>query len=130
MASTTPTSALSADQLEKYLEHIGLPRCEDGKATAVQRKVNLPFLTQLLEHHICAVPYENLGMHYSQTKTISLDVQDLYAKCMSNGRGGYCLEGTIFFNHVLRGLGFHAYIVGARARPRVNGVPKGDFTGW
>ncbi|KAH7018301.1 uncharacterized protein B0I36DRAFT_368330 [Microdochium trichocladiopsis] len=127
-----PAPALSPAQLEAYLTHIGLPASTEDpkKAAATSRKPNLPFLTQLLEHHICAVPYENLGMHYSRDKTISLDIQALYAKCMSNGRGGYCLENTLLFNHVLRGLGFHAWIVGARARPRVEGVPTGDYTGW
>ncbi|KXJ89443.1 arylamine N-acetyltransferase 2 [Microdochium bolleyi] len=139
MASLTPpTSALSQDQLEAYLAHIGLPADPGADPKpAAHRKLNLPFLTQLLEHQICAVPYENLGMHYSRDKVISLDVQNLFDKCVGNGggsqsrgRGGYCLESTLLFNHVLRALGFYAWIVGARARPRVNGVPQGDYTGW
>lgn len=47
-----------------------------------------------------------------------------------NGRGGYCMENSIFFNHVLRGLGFRAYLAGARIRLREGGVPRGGFTGW
>lgn len=128
-ATAPPTSVLSQDQVEAYLAHIGLP------SAAAERKPTLPFLAALLEHQICAVPYENLGMHYSRDKVISLDVRHLYDKCVgtagkSRGRGGYCLEGTLLFNHVLRALGFHAWVVGARARVRVNGVPSGDFTGW
>jgi arylamine N-acetyltransferase len=46
------------------------------------------------------------------------------------GRGGYCMENSIFFNHVLRALGFRVYTAGVRVRPRVDGVPAGDYLGW
>ena len=44
--------------------------------------------------------------------------------------GGYCLENSIFFWHVLKGLFFDAYLAGARIRARPNGVPEGDYIGW
>ena len=49
---------------------------------------------------------------------------------LANGRGGYCMENCIFFNHVLRALGFQVYMAGARIRLRVDGVPTGDYIGW
>lgn len=36
----------------------------------------------------------------------------------------------MFFDHMLRGLGFTVHSVGARVRKRENGVPVGDFMGW
>ncbi|KKY14279.1 putative tpa: arylamine n-acetyltransferase 2 [Phaeomoniella chlamydospora] len=40
------------------------------------------------------------------------------------------MENSIFFNHVLRGLGFQVYTAGAKIRHRVGGVPEGDYIGW
>jgi len=40
------------------------------------------------------------------------------------------MENSIFFNHVLKGLGFNAYTVGVRIRPRIGGVPGGNYIGW
>lgn len=40
------------------------------------------------------------------------------------------MENSIFFNHVLKGLGFQVYTAGVRIRPRIGGVPGGDYIGW
>lgn len=40
------------------------------------------------------------------------------------------MENSIFFNHVLRGLGFKVYTAGVKIRPRIGGVPGGNYTGW
>jgi arylamine N-acetyltransferase len=41
------------------------------------------------------------------------------------------METAILFNHMLRALGFPAYLVGARIRPRINNIPQGDvYSGW
>jgi arylamine N-acetyltransferase len=91
----------------------------------------LDYLTALHAHQIAAVPYENLTLHYSPTKEILLDPQVLFKKIVTDkrGRGGYCMEVAIFFNHVLRALGFNAYTAGVRIRYRENGVPKGPYIG-
>ena len=46
------------------------------------------------------------------------------------GRGGYCMEVSILFYHVLLGLGFNVYTAGVRIRLRENGIPYGPYTGW
>ncbi|RYP87422.1 hypothetical protein DL769_000518 [Monosporascus sp. CRB-8-3] len=81
---------------------------------------------------ISTVPYDNLSLHYNPTHSISIDPQHLFQKIVANkrGRGGYCMEIAILYNHVLIGLGFDAYTVGVRTRPRIQGVPEGDFPGW
>jgi len=40
------------------------------------------------------------------------------------------MENSIFFNHILKGLGFDVYTVGVRIRPRIGGVPAGNYIGW
>lgn len=36
----------------------------------------------------------------------------------------------MFYNQMLRGLGFRAYTVGVRIRHRVDGIPAGEYIGW
>ncbi|RYP02172.1 hypothetical protein DL764_005923 [Monosporascus ibericus] len=81
---------------------------------------------------ISTVPYDNLSLHYNPTHSISIDPQHLFQKMVANkrGRGGYSMEIAILYNHMLVGLGFDAYTVGVRTRPRIQGVPEGDFPGW
>lgn len=78
------------------------------------------------------MPYENLSLHYSKKHEVSLEPQELFQKIVGNkrGRGGYCMENNVFFNHVLRALGFRVHLVGVKIRLRKGGVPGGNFTGW
>ncbi|TPX12588.1 uncharacterized protein E0L32_000765 [Thyridium curvatum] len=126
----------SRDQLARYFDHINLPTqyrdqligAGPGRHAA---PLDIAALTALHTHQIAAIPYENLSLHYSRDKIISLDPQELYTKFVANGRnrGGYCMEGSLFFLHVLRSLGFHAFPTGVRIRLREDGVPKGDYVG-
>ena len=123
------TSAYTEEQIDNYLSYISIPERYHRRANPAR---DVEFLTALHIHQISAVPYENLQLHYSKDHQVSLDPQHLYTKIVSNarGRGGYCMENSIFFNHVLRGLGFQVYTAGVRIRPRINGVPGGDYIGW
>jgi len=40
------------------------------------------------------------------------------------------MEGNLLYNHILKAAGFNAYTVGVRIRPRVDGVPSGEYSGW
>ncbi|KAL2678673.1 hypothetical protein Neosp_009424 [[Neocosmospora] mangrovei] len=46
------------------------------------------------------------------------------------GRGGFCMEIAILYNHILRAIGFDAYTAGVRTRGRLQGVPQGNYPGW
>ena len=40
------------------------------------------------------------------------------------------MEGNLLYNHILKAAGFEVYTAGVRIRPRVEGVPGGDYIGW
>jgi arylamine N-acetyltransferase len=123
-------SAYTPSQVAEYLSYIGLPPSFHPSSKPI---LNLDYLTTLFTHQITAVPYDNLSIHYSPAHAISLDPQSLFSKIVSarRGRGGYCMENSILFNHMLRAIGFPAYLAGVRIRPRVDGVPQGEsYTGW
>jgi arylamine N-acetyltransferase len=122
-------SAYSSEQIEQYEQYVELP---NRFHQASKPDLDIAYLTALHIHQISSVPYENLILHYSTTHAVSLDPQILFKKIVTDarGRGGYCMENSIFFNHVLRALGFQVYTAGVRIRPRIGGVPGGNYIGW
>ncbi|KAK5116820.1 hypothetical protein LTR85_009080 [Meristemomyces frigidus] len=106
----------SKQQLETYFKRIKLPqryldsRVPSEPALARTKEHGLPFLHALTRYHTCNVPFENLELHYSAHKTISLNMDDLYTKFAERGlqfgRGGRCMENNGFFATVLRSLGY------------------------
>lgn len=124
-------------QLAKYLSYIALP-------PSYKPYINEPqlfpkseeALTTLFRCQITRFPYDNLTVHYSTEPTVDIHPQSIYTKLMGadnsipSGRGGYCLECSIFFHHILQGLGFSVYMTGVRNRERIDGIPQGEFKGW
>jgi len=98
------TSAYTDSQVDRYLSHILLPVHYYHSAHPAK---DIHFLNALRTHQLFSRPYEDLSIHYSKAHRVSLDPQTIYEKIMrGNGREGYCMENTIFFNHILRALGF------------------------
>ncbi|PCD42573.1 hypothetical protein AU210_005100 [Fusarium oxysporum f. sp. radicis-cucumerinum] len=120
-------SAYSQEQLSQFLEHINLP-----KALREDIRPSLMLLKALHTHSLATFPYENLSLHYNATHSIELDPQHLFRKMVTDkrGRGGFCMEIAILYNHILRAIGFDAYTAGVRTRGRLEGVPTGDYPGW
>jgi N-hydroxyarylamine O-acetyltransferase len=81
--------------LDAYLRRIGHPGplAPDG-----------PTLTALHRAHLDAIPFENLDVILG--RGISVDLDDVQAKLVERGRGGYCFEHGILFGAVLARLGF------------------------
>lgn len=137
MLADNMISEYSSAQLSKYLEYIALP-------TQYEKYVDNPqlfpktyeALTALFRCQITRFPYDNLSVHYSETNLADIVPQNIYVKFLGpdgnqpTGRGGYCLECSIFFHHVLLGLGFSVYLTGVRNRARIDGIPQGEFKGW
>lgn len=122
-------SPYSREQISQFLDYISIPT--EFRLDA-KPGPDLALLRALHVHMITTVPYENLALHYSSEKRIHLDPQFLFQKIVGSkrGRGGYCLENSILFLHVLRALGFTVYPVGVKVRLRVDGVPTGGYLGW
>ncbi|SPO06263.1 related to arylamine N-acetyltransferase [Cephalotrichum gorgonifer] len=127
-------NSYSPEQVSKWLARIRLPEWlrqhvhdhQDFPRTAES-------LCALMRCQITTFPYENLSVHYSSTHLVDIHPEVLYEKLMgasNGGRGGYCMELSIFFHHMLRGLGFRVYMTGVRNRRRTDGVPGGEFRGW
>ncbi|OOF95545.1 hypothetical protein ASPCADRAFT_170266 [Aspergillus carbonarius ITEM 5010] len=130
---STHASAYTAAQITIWLQHLRLPR---AYRTYIANPSTFPqtfeSLRTLMRCQISRFPFENLSVHYSPTHIVDIRPAILYDKLLgpnANGRGGYCLEVSIFFHHMLRGLGFQTYMTGARIRPRVDGVPGGEYSG-
>ena len=122
------SSAYNEEQVDRYLEILHIPERFLRKNNP---KPDLEFLQTLHAHQLCTIPFEDLAIHYSKGHAIILDPQFLYRKFVTpNGRGGYCMENNIFYNHMLRALGFNAYLTGGRVRPRTDGIPGGAYMGW
>jgi arylamine N-acetyltransferase len=107
-------------QLIEYFQVIGLPQkyidspiSSDASRTDT-REHGLPFLHDLTRHHTCNIPFENLTLHYSADKTITLDPVRLWFKFVHQRRGGRCMENNTFFATVLRSLGFDVRNCGGR----------------
>lgn len=121
-------STYSSQQIDAYLSHISFPKSKFTALTfeAHRAEDGLTVLTELIKYQLAAVPFENLSLHYSQARTVSLDEDDLFQKIVESksGRGGYCMENNHFFGTVLRSLGYEVISTGGRV------MIGGDSRGW
>jgi N-hydroxyarylamine O-acetyltransferase len=75
--------------LDAYLERIGL----SGR----------PGIAQVHRGHLIPIPFEDLDPHQGQP--VSLDVEDLERKLVTERRGGYCFEQNLLLKAALEALG-------------------------
>lgn len=133
----------SSEQLHQYYERISLPskyRLDPGpKSRELARgPEGYEYLHTLQKYNLAAVPFENLDLHYSIHRTISIDPQHLFEKIVSRnaGRGGYCMELNGLFGTVLNSLGFDVYPTGARVNEasqpasQQESWPGPKYRGW
>jgi arylamine N-acetyltransferase len=132
----------STTQLRKYFSRVELPQqyvdspILPDAAKAGTKEHGLPFLHALTRHHTAYVPFENLELHYSAHKTVSLDPIHLYTKFVEKRRGGRCMENNTFFATVLRSLGFDVRNLGGRVSramspyPEVRQNQSQTYDGW
>ncbi|KAF2749420.1 N-hydroxyarylamine O-acetyltransferase [Sporormia fimetaria CBS 119925] len=118
---------ISRDQVTAYFDRIKLPETERHYEIAgFDDDTALSYLQLLQKHHLVWIPFENLTLHYSFHRQISINPDDLFKKIVSddNGRGGYCMENNTLFATLLRTLGFTLHSAGARV------FDDGQWTGW
>ncbi|HTJ93725.1 MAG TPA: arylamine N-acetyltransferase [Pararobbsia sp.] len=69
-------------------------------------------MTALVEHHLAAIPFENIDVLLDQGIDIGIDA--IERKLVERHRGGYCFEHNGLFAQVLEGLGFEVERLAAR----------------
>ncbi|NWX22054.1 ARY2 protein, partial [Aegotheles bennettii] len=75
-------------------------------------KLDLATLTDIFEHHIHAVPFENLSIHCGES--IELDLEATYNKIVRKKRGGWCMENNYLLSWVLKTLGYDITFLGSK----------------
>jgi arylamine N-acetyltransferase len=130
-------SAYTPAQITKYLQYIALPNTYEAHLNDPESFPKTEeALKDLFRCQITRFPYDNLTCHYSTSQLAEIHPERIYTKVIGCNdtaptcRGGYCLEVSIFFHHMLRGLGFSVYMTGVRNRQRIDGIPQGEFKGW
>src|SRR4051812_30887282 len=77
--------------------------------------------------HATHIPFENLDALLRVP--IRLDIESLWAKLVTGGRGGYCFEQNGLFAAVLEKAGFRVLRLGARVRFGAVGIrPRTHMT--
>ena len=116
------------EQINAYLSYISFPIVKYRAVTTetARTEYGLTYLSVLQKYQLSHVPFENLILHYSRERQVSLDKDDLFNKIVGskNGRGGYCMENNKFFGTVLRTMGFEVVPNGARV------LLSGGSGGW
>ncbi|KAF2271585.1 arylamine N-acetyltransferase 1 [Westerdykella ornata] len=127
MSSSPQRATYTREQIEAYFNRIKLP--EQHRKYDIAGLTNeeaLEYLSLLQRYQLAYVPFENLTLHYSFHRQISIHPEDLFKKIVgdNNGRGGYCMENNTLFGTVLHTLGFTIFSVGARV------YDTGNWIGW
>lgn len=136
-------------QMQAYFRRIGLPRKyldspvlapgPAGLAAARTVEHGLPFLHALTLYHMCSITFDNLVLHYSPHRTVTLDQQSLFDKLVNTstgGGGGRCMEQNSFLATALRSLGFEVRNVAGRVSRAMSPYPDvrrdqaATYDGW
>ena len=126
MASALEHTTYTKEQIDKYYDRINLKEAlRLYTISEASSKASLSYLGLLQRHHLTNVPFENLSLHYSPSRHISLHPEAIFRKIVEgNGRGGYCMELNSLFGSLLRSLGYKVYSTGARVHDGK------EFGGW
>ncbi|NXG34239.1 ARY2 protein, partial [Dromaius novaehollandiae] len=75
-------------------------------------KLDLETLTGIFQHHIRAVPFENLSIHCGER--VELDLEPVYHKIVRKNRGGWCMENNHLLSWALKTLGYDVTLLGSK----------------
>lgn len=95
---------MNGDQLEQYLNRVGLPEAPCADALGLEA---------LQRAHLAAVPFENLDIVAGRVP-LALDEESLFDKIVRRRRGGICYEQNLLFAAALHALGFKVTLKGGR----------------
>lgn len=96
--------------IEKFFQRI----CFDNSKNIT---CNYYTLSTLQQNFLLHIPFENLDMHYSESK-IMISPEAAYEKLVLRQRGGFCYECNSLFYSVLEYLGFEVELLSARMNTR------------
>ncbi|XP_023790297.1 arylamine N-acetyltransferase, pineal gland isozyme NAT-3-like [Cyanistes caeruleus] len=85
-------------------------------------KPDLATMSAIFQHHIQAVPFENLSIHCGES--IELNLEATYNKIVKNNRGGWCMENNYLLSWVLKTLGYNVTLLGSKVYvPELDSYP-------
>ncbi|XP_008059066.2 arylamine N-acetyltransferase 1 [Carlito syrichta] len=88
--------------IEAYFERIGYKNS--------RTKLDLETLTDILQHQIRAVPFENLNIHCGEA--MELDLKAIFDQVVRKNRGGWCLQVNYLLYWALTTIGFETTMLG------------------
>ncbi|XP_012640499.2 arylamine N-acetyltransferase 1-like [Microcebus murinus] len=88
--------------IEAYFERIGYKNS--------RKNLDLKTLTDILQHHIRAIPFENLNIHCGEA--MELGLQAIFDQVVRKNRGGWCLQVNQLLYWALCTIGFETTILG------------------
>ncbi|GAB1293202.1 Arylamine N-acetyltransferase 3 [Apodemus speciosus] len=88
--------------IEAYFERIGYQN--------PRNKLDLQTLTEILQHQIRAIPFENLNIHCGEPMELSLEAT--FHHIVRKKRGGWCLQVNHLLYWALTMLGFETTMLG------------------
>ncbi|XP_032143902.1 arylamine N-acetyltransferase 2 [Sapajus apella] len=88
--------------IEAYFERIGYKHSRN--------KLDLETLTDILEHQIRAVPFENLNMHCGEAMELGLEA--IFDHIVRRNRGGWCVQVNQLLHWALTKIGFQTTMLG------------------
>ncbi len=106
----TDPRSLEGGRIPSYLHRIGYAGSLEPEAAT---------LRSLHEHHMLAVPFENLDIHLGQR--IECDTGRFFEKIVIRRRGGFCYELNGLFGELLRLLGFEVTLLSGRVHNESGG---------
>lgn len=101
-------TGLTADELNQYLDRIGLSEDEKCKLSPQD------LLHRIQELHAVSIPFENLQVILPNTNPLSVSFPSIFKKLVIDKRGGYCFEHSTLLYYILRSLSFRVEIQAAR----------------
>jgi N-hydroxyarylamine O-acetyltransferase len=105
----TPESGLDADEVDRYLDRIGL-----DPGAIRNRDPGVETLARVQAAHVRHVPFENLSVvgdpfGDDPGEGVTLSIPALYETVVERERGGYCFELNGLFTVLLDALGFDVH---------------------
>ncbi|KAG8512507.1 Arylamine N-acetyltransferase 1 [Galemys pyrenaicus] len=88
--------------IEAYFERIGYKNSRN--------KLDLETLTDIFQHHIRAIPFENIHMLCGET--VRLDLETAFDQVVRKKHGGWCLQVNHLLYWVLTTMGFDTTMLG------------------